>query len=145
MNAKSGKTGQCLCGKVKFRLVGEVHEVGACHCDMCRRWTGGPAFAVDGDYDVEIDGEESIVFYRSSDWAERGFCGTCGSNLFYRIVESGKMLSKAGALDDQSDLSFVSQIFIEEKPDWYAFANKTKNMTGSEVFAMYAPQDAEKS
>jgi len=145
MNAKTGKTGQCLCGKVKFRLTDEVHEVGACHCDMCRRWGGGPFLEIRCMGPVEFEGEEHIVRYRSSDWAERGFCGVCGSNLFYCIVPDGPYMMSVGALEDQTGLKFTSQVFIDEKPDWYAFANKTKNMTGAELFAMYAPQDGEKS
>ena len=35
-------------------------------------------------------------------------------------------------------LVFDHQIFIEEKPSFYAFANETKNMTGEEVFALFA-------
>ena len=34
----------------------------------------------------------------------------------------------------------TSQIFIDEKPAYYDFANKTKNMTGAEVFAAFAPR-----
>lgn len=143
MNAEKSRTGQCLCGKVKIRLVGEVHDAGVCHCSMCQRWCGGPSFGLGGDYDVEIDGEDAIVYYRSSEWAERGFCGICGTNLFYRLVESGKLMAHAGTLDDQSGLTFKSQIFIDEKPDWYAFANETENMTGAEVFAMYAPKEGD--
>jgi hypothetical protein len=33
----------------------------------------------------------------------------------------------------------TSQIFIDEKPAYYTFANQTKTMTGAEVFAMFAP------
>lgn len=138
------QTGRCLCGKVTFTVTEPVSEVGACHCGMCRRWTGGVLFAVDCGQAVEFEGEEHIVRYRSSDWAERAFCGTCGSNLFYRLVESGQIILAAGALDDQSGLKFTDQIFIDEKPDWYAFANETKTMTGAEVFALYAPPDASK-
>jgi len=77
--------------------------------------------------------------YKSSDWAERGFCGNCGTNLFYRLVESDVHVMSPGSLDDQSELSLTSQIFIDEKPDWYEFANETEKMTGAEVFAKYAP------
>ena len=45
------------------------------------------------------------------------------------------------ALDDQSGLKLTGQVFIDEKPDWYAFANETRNMTGAELFAMFAPED----
>jgi hypothetical protein len=80
-----------------------------------------------------------VRVYRSSEWAERAFCDTCGSSLYYRLVEGGDMYLSAGVLDDQSDLELTSQIFIEEKPAYYTFANQTKTMTGAEVFAAAAP------
>ncbi len=141
MSAENTRTGRCLCGKVTLQLTGEVDDVSACHCEMCRRWSGGPALALEGEYDVQIDGEEHIVRFRSSEWAERAFCGVCGSNLFYQLIETGKKVVDSGLLDDQSGLTLTGQIFIDEKPDWYAFANETKNMTGAEVFAMYAPKE----
>ncbi len=36
---------------------------------------------------------------------------------------------------------FDHQVFIDQKPAYYEFANQTKNMTGAELFAMYAPAD----
>ncbi len=145
MSSETGPTGGCLCGKVRFCLAEPVHEVGVCHCAMCRRWSGGPAFAIECDKEIEFEGEEDIVRYRSSEWAERAFCGACGSNLFYRIVDSGQVILCAGALDDQSGLTMKSQIFIDEKPAWYDFANKTTMMTGEEAFALYAPPKAQGS
>jgi hypothetical protein len=40
--------------------------------------------------------------------------------------------------DGESQLNFDHQIFIDEKPDYYAFVNETRNMTGAEVFAQYS-------
>ena len=136
-------TGRCLCGGVKITLPGSLKDVGVCHCDMCRRWSGGPTFAIHADKDVEIEGREHVGSYRSSDWAERAFCKVCGCNLYYRLVEADSYVVMAGLLEDQSDLSLASQIFIDEKPDFYSFANETTTMTGAEVFAMYAPAPEE--
>jgi hypothetical protein len=143
MSVSGKQTGRCLCGKVTFTIAEPVDEVGACHCDMCRRWSSGPFMALGGDYKVEFNNEENISLFSSSDWAERGFCSTCGTNLFYRLVATGKTILCAGTLDDQSDLTFTDQVFIEEKPDYYSFTNETKNMTGAELFAMYAPKDGD--
>ena len=44
----------------------------------------------------------------------------------------------AGIFDNSEGLVFDHQIFIDEKPEYYSFANETKNMTGEEVFAMLA-------
>lgn len=141
MSKTGERTGRCLCGKVKFTIAEQIDEVGACHCEMCRRWAGGPLLAIHCKGPVAFEGEDKIVRYKSSDWAERGFCGTCGSNLFYFLVPAGEYIMSPGALDDQTGLKFTSQVFIDEKPDWYAFANDTKNMTGAELFAQFAPKD----
>ncbi len=141
MSTGGNQTGQCLCGKVTYKLHKPVDEVGACHCGSCRRWASGPFMALGGEHKVDFEGEEHIVKYRSSDWAERGFCGTCGTNLFYRLISTGQTIMSAGTLDDQSGLTFTDQVFIEEKPAYYTFSNETKNMTGEELFAMYAPED----
>lgn len=135
----SKMTGRCLCGAVKITVTGDHKDVGACHCGMCRRWGGGPTMALDVGQDIEIEGKDHIIAYRSSDWAERAFCKTCGSNLYYRLVDADSYVVCVGILDDQDGMTLKSQIFIDEKPAYYDFANQTKNMTGAEVFAMYAP------
>lgn len=131
--------GHCLCGKVKVHAASLSKKIGACHCGMCRRWSGGPLLAVDCGTDVSFEGEENISVYDSSDWAQRGFCKRCGSHLFYRLRQSGQYIMGVGLFDDCKGLVFDHQIFIEEKPDYYSFANDTHNMTGAEVFAKFAP------
>ena len=132
-------TGRCLCGAVKFRAEGVPHDVAACHCGMCRRWAGGPGFAVEVKA-VSFEGAERIGRYRSSDWAERGFCKKCGSNLFYRLIDTDQYLMTPGTFDDQSGFKMTTEVFIDEKPACYTFADETSKMTGAEVFAMYAPK-----
>jgi len=133
-------TGQCLCGAVKFTAEGVPHDVAACHCNMCRRWAGGPFFAVEAEA-VRFYGKEDLGRYRSSNWAERGFCKACGSNLFYRVIDTDQYLMAPGTFDDQSGFRMAMQVFIDEKPAYYTFADETKMMTGAEVFAMYAPKE----
>jgi hypothetical protein len=93
---------------------------------------------VDCGTDVSYNGAENISLFSSSGWAERGFCSKCGSNLFYRLKESGQTLMAVGLLDDDSGLNFKRQVFIDEKPAYYSFAEKTEEMTGAEVFAMFS-------
>ncbi len=79
--------------------------------------------------------------FDSSAWAERGFCSQCGSHLFYRLKETGRFMLPAGLLDDEDGLTFDHQVFIDEKPSYYRFANETKDMTGAEIFAMYGASE----
>lgn len=131
--------GSCLCGATRTTAKNVSKNVGACHCGMCRKWAGGPLMAVDCGTDVSFEGEENISVFDSSDWAERGFCSKCGSHLFYRLKESNQYIMPVGLFEDDNRFVFDHQVFIEEKPSFYRFANETKDMTGAEVFAKYAP------
>ena len=133
--------GECLCGAVKLTAESASPTVGACHCDTCRQWTGGPFMAVDCGTAVELTGQEHLGIYASSEWAERGFCQQCGSGLFYKLKQSGQYIVSAGILDIEKDLVFDHQVFIDEKPNYYCFSNPTKDMTGAEVFAMFTGGD----
>lgn len=132
------RKGKCLCGAVGIRALEAEDAVGACHCTMCRRWGGGPYLEVECGTDVEFSGEEYIALFDSSDWAERGFCKLCGSHLFYRFKKTGRHGVPVGLFDDDDGLTFQHQVFIDEKPKYYEFANDTKNMTGPELIAKYA-------
>jgi hypothetical protein len=132
-------TGSCLCGAVRFSAAPKTREVGACHCSMCRRWTTGPFLGLECGSTLEVADKSQLGVYRSSAWAERAFCKQCGTPLYYRLVDKNLYFASAEAFDDRAGFVFASQIFIDEKPAYYEFANKTQNMTGAEVFAAFAP------
>ena len=138
----AAKTGHCLCGAVKFTATPKPHDDGmhvdACHCGMCRRAIGGPLLGVTLAEAPIIEDETQIGIYSSSDWAERVFCKTCGSNLFYRLKDGSMFTANAGAFDDLSDAKLTVEIFTDEKPAFYDFAQDTKKMTGEEVMAAFA-------
>jgi hypothetical protein len=87
-----------------------------------------------------LEGDDSITVFDSSAWAERGFCSRCGTHLFYRIKQSQQYHMPAGLFEDHDHFVFEHQVFIDEKPAYYSFSNETKDMTGAEIFAMYAPK-----
>ncbi len=140
MDHSENAKGSCLCGAVKITVKKQSHSIGACHCGMCRKWAGGPWLGVDCGLEVLFEGEENISIYNSSDWAERGFCAKCGSNLFYRVKKTGQHFMAAGLFDDTDSLIFDHQIFIDKKPAYFDFSNKTENMTEAEVFARYGSE-----
>jgi len=131
------RKGRCLCGSIEAVVEAMSCKVGACHCNTCRKWCGGPYMAVDSGTGVSFLGEASINIFDSSDWAERGFCKNCGTHLFYRLKENQRYYMPADLFDEGPELIFDSQVFIEEKPNYYCFANNTKEMTGAECFAEY--------
>ncbi|NBR53626.1 MAG: GFA family protein [Rhodobacteraceae bacterium] len=71
--------GSCLCGAVAFEVDKIPESYRACHCNACRK-SGGhywSAFSVAND-DFRFTEDRGLKWYRSSDWAERGFCKECG-------------------------------------------------------------------
>ena len=133
------REGGCLCGAVTYKITHEVTQTGACHCDMCRAWSGGVFLAVEvPDGGLEVSGKPKV--YKSSDWAERVFCGECGSSLWYRLTMPGPQHGTChvgfGTLKDTNDMGFEGEIFVDRKPDSYSFAGNHKRMTEAEFMAM---------
>lgn len=137
MNKLFSAKGHCLCKAVSFEANGVSKEIGVCHCGMCRTWSGGPFVGLDCGTDVNFNG--AISKFASSEWAERGFCQKCGTHLYYKFNGNGQLIMPAGLFADDAGLEMDHQIFIDEKPNYYNFANKTKNMTGAEVMEQFAP------
>lgn len=134
-------TGRCLCGAVELGAKPKFSSMGACHCSMCRKWSGGPLLAVDCGTDVSISGKEYVSVYNSSEWAERCFCSRCGTHLFYRLKAMGKYIVPVGLFDAEAEVNFHHQIFIDEKPSYYDFANQTENMSGQEMLDKFSGVD----
>lgn len=80
-------TGYCLCGAVTIKVAGEYDpRVGACHCRMCQRWSGGLFLCFKAHASaVTVTGD--VTLYRSSTFADRAFCSRCGSHLWFNDVE----------------------------------------------------------
>lgn len=127
--------GKCLCGDVQFE-TGMPHQIDVCHCSMCQRWAAGPFVGADFRGGVTITRDDGLAWYDSSDWAKRGFCKNCGSSLFYRLKEDPDFWAiAAGALSLPAGMSLGKEIFVEEKPDYYAMAGDHPRLTGAEFMA----------
>lgn len=131
--------GHCLCGAVKITVTAMRAEVDICHCAMCQRWGGAFYAGVKGE-SATVSGQEAITVYRSSAWAERAFCGTCGSSLWYRFLPTGNRSFLAGLFDLPDGFGIEQQIFVDEKPDWYDILQQSPMLTGAEVIAEAAAQ-----
>ncbi|NRB02616.1 MAG: GFA family protein [Rhodobacteraceae bacterium] len=114
-------TGSCLCGQVRFVVTGPLRPVVACHCVQCRKTSGHHVAATGAARDaVQISGE--VTWYASSDTARRGFCGRCGSNLFWD--GPGTHLSIfAGTLDGAPELTMAGHIYCADKGAYYDIAD----------------------
>jgi len=137
-------TGHCLCGHVRFEASGEITRVTACHCAQCRRQNGGGAF-----HSLEVKGEvnltraDGLVWYKSSDWAERGFCKDCGSSLFWKLQsETAHFDISVGALDNTDGIALQAHIFTDQCGNYENIPTDIPHMTQAEVLAAFSGSDS---
>ncbi len=77
--------GTCLCGGVRFELTEPFDRVGQCHCEFCKRISGGYG-TVSGRARTDaihiLQGQELLRSYTPEGGSAKTFCSVCGSNLF---------------------------------------------------------------
>jgi len=113
-------TGGCLCGRVRYQLRGPIRGAIACHCSQCRRTSGHYAAMTSvPNANLTLTSSEGLVWYKSSDAAERGFCRVCGGNLFWRPRGEDRTAITAGTLDAPTHITLIEHIFVADKSDYY--------------------------
>jgi len=99
-------TGRCYCGRTRFSTTQEPQTVAYCHCDSCRRSTGGPVAAF-----AALD-EQAVTFFPNEGHSvsvnpgvTRTFCAGCGSSLTGRYdYLPGQVYISLGVIDQANDL-----------------------------------------
>jgi len=117
-------SGSCLCGAVTFEVEGELHPPDACHCTMCRRWSGHYWASTDLPRDrVTVHGMDNVTWFQSSEKVRRGFCKTCGSVLFFDPPHRDWTAIAMGAFDNPTGTRLGKHIFVGDKGDYYDIAD----------------------
>lgn len=117
-------SGSCLCGFVRYQCAGEPEDATYCHCDACRKATGGP-------YTVGVVVKAAllrIVSGRvkgyttkadSGNQLTREFCPECGSPLFTRHKnDPNRVWLKAGCLDQPERVKPSCQTWTDSAVPW---------------------------
>lgn len=135
MGANESARGSCLCGAVRYEVRGQLRDVVACHCGQCRKQTGHFYAATDClNEDLTIhDPDGQLRWYAASDFAQRGFCGTCGSALFWRRDGAANTSVLAGSLDDDGGIRMERHIFVGDKGEYYEIADGLPQHAGGDT------------
>lgn len=115
------QTGRCECGHVRYRVTGPMRPVVNCHCRRCRRITGHFMAATGcARDDLAFDTGESLRWYEPAPGVFYGFCGTCGSTLFWRSDSNPGWISiAAGGLDLPTGLRTQAACWTAEAADYH--------------------------
>lgn len=115
------RTGGCHCGDVQYRCDGELRQVWNCHCERCRRITGHhmAGSACHADHLVLLE-DRGLRWYEPAPGVFYGFCGTCGSTLFWKTDTAPEHVSiTAGTIDQPSGLRTVAAWYVGEAADYH--------------------------
>jgi hypothetical protein len=118
--------GGCYCREIRYR-ANSVFDAGYCHCSICRRFTGTPAwtwFNVPEQDFLVVRG--SPAGFRASGHFTRYFCSRCGTHVFgrddrppapkvgFRLVSVG-----IGTLDDPERIPPRVHQWWANRVSWY--------------------------
>ena len=110
--------GSCICGAVRFEVTGPLDPIIGCHCEQCRK--GGGHFTVATGAPIgAITVHGNPRWYEYSPGVERGFCATCGSQMFWRGKDRSRMSLHMGAFDTDTGLLLSAHIYVAEKGAFY--------------------------
>ncbi len=120
---KSEHLGSCLCGGVRYRVLGALAPIQVCHCNQCRRAQGG-AFATNIPVATSqldfLSGENLLKSFEASPGKERVFCGRCGSPvLSRRASRPGVVRLRAGLLEDPVEAKVGFHFYANDAASWW--------------------------
>lgn len=113
-------TGSCLCGATAFEITGDLAPGTLCHCLQCRKQT---SHVLAGTHipkaNLRMTRDDDLRWFAASDIARRGFCGACGSVLFWNPNDEDKISVSLGAIDEPHDGRLTKHIFTGHKGGYY--------------------------
>lgn len=113
--------GGCLCGAIRYHARAAPVRAVICHCSMCRKHSGAPAlcfvhFALDSFRWLD----DSPTRYRSSEFAERGFCPRCGSTItMHEEVLDDRVQVTLGSLDAPERVQVDDHVWTQDQLPWF--------------------------
>ncbi len=91
---------------------------------MCRKLSGHYFASTDVPRDrLTVQGEEAVRWYPSSEKVRRGFCGTCGAQLFFDPPHRDSLGVAMGAFEGETGTRLHIHIFVADKGDYYDIAD----------------------
>ena len=135
MNSASGR---CLCGAISFRAKLPSKWVAHCHCTLCQRSSGAGFVTwvgLESEHAEVVDPQFRLVWFRSSERGERGFCSHCGSTIFFRSPRwPGELHVTLANFDEPIDRSPQAHVFWDSHVEWLACADDgLPRKTSSEI------------
>ncbi|WP_407276554.1 GFA family protein [Halothiobacillus sp. DCM-1] len=129
-------SGHCLCQQIHYSADTPPVFMGNCHCRDCQRSSGSgfiPAM-IFPETAVKVTGSVQYFSSQADDGSthQRGFCPTCGSQLFSRFSNLPGMIgTKAGTLNQPSDFVPQMDFYVASAAPWDAMNSALPKKPGA--------------
>lgn len=127
-------TGACLCEGVRFEVTPPTKWCAHCHCTMCRRAHGAGVvtwFGVTSERFRLVAGADLLKWYQSSADARRGFCGQCGSTLFFEGARwTGETHIARASVAGKIDREPTAHVYFDMHVEWMEFNDPLRRLGG---------------
>lgn len=115
--------GGCLCGAVRYRASAPPVFQLFCHCRDCQKASGSASAPIAFFAEDQLAIEGAVSYFTSLGSSgkpiHRGFCPSCGSQLFGRLERVPGMMSiRAGTLDDPTQFQPTLHIHASQAVPW---------------------------
>ena len=93
--------GNCFCGAIEIEATGVPMEMGYCHCNSCRSYSGSPvnAYLLWKSEDVSVTkGREFVGHFQKTEMSDRQFCTRCGGHLMTHHLTFGLIDVRAAVI-----------------------------------------------
>lgn len=129
MSEETTARGGCLCGEIRYEVRGKLRNIVNCHCSKCWRFHGNfGAYTRLRKQNLVLIESAGLKWYHSTldetANVKRGFCGTCGSSLFWHPADSEFISVAAGSLDEPTYLTTIGHIWLSQMGDFYSIEDE---------------------
>jgi hypothetical protein len=118
----AGLRGSCLCGGVRFEVTEAPATLRYCHCESCKKLSGGIG-TVNGRVPSTairiLEGADLLQTFRPAEGSAKTFCRSCGSNLFGGGWPDSETASvRASALDEPFEARPSAHLYVRSVAAW---------------------------
>ena len=133
--------GRCLCGACRVSVRGSPGDISACHCRMCTRWSGSIQMGLEVPRErVTIEGP--VKRHQSSEIAERAWCDTCGSALWFTYTagrDAGYLELSPGLFENACGARLTRVVYSDRCPSGFALAGDHERVDQADYEASNPP------
>ena len=135
--------GSCLCGEIQFEVKLPTKWCAHCHCSLCRRAHGAAFvtwFGVERSKFAVTAGEDALRWYASTPGANRGFCSSCGSTMFFESERwAGEMHVALAQMHEPIDRDPAAHVYYDSHVSWVELGGGLRRLGGPNGTAEIEP------